>query len=396
MRTNTVAAGVGGFVVALAVIGIGYLVFGGGKKPTPAPDRTGQTSPQPGAKGPSAKPDATKPDPTRPKPPAARTPVPPITAPKVAAGDLAGYIADLLRQYDELMGQQYDQPGALTLGERRRRIDEIVQALAKLGPEGVPALLDAVRREALANDTPRQTILVQALAQVPGTEATRALAEILSTAQWGVQMAVVAQLAARGAEGYQALEDRLAIEQDYRVRGAILKQIGQRGDARSMEIIARLARTDPDENVRRAAVRQLAASTDPEAVRTLEDLARSSPDVSVRQAAIQGYAQAAGERSVLFLDQTAQSDPNLHVRSVAILGLQVVGGNGSDEALRVLQRIANDQRQSADIQARARGAVAAVERQRQGGPSVGAQIRGGLRPVSGDGLKPLQPTGEEP
>jgi len=390
MRKNTLAAGIGGFVVALCVVGLGYLFLGQrGRSPRSPLEDDHATAPGRDASQPTRR-SPTGPIPRRrtiKAPRVAQKPVPPApTDPRA----IEKRIAELLARYDEIMSAGTRPGTGLSLSERRRRIDQLVRELAARGEKGVPFLLAALRQDALANNTPREMLVVRALARIPGAEATRALKEVLASSQWGVQMAVVAQLAGRGPEGIQALKDRLLVEGDFRVRGAILKQIGRSGDPGAMELIARLARDDPDPNVRRAAVRQLAMSKDPATVRTLEDLARAAQDISVRQAAIQAYAQAAGPNAVVILQDILQSDPNLRVRSVAILGLQVVG---TEEALLALQQVADDQTQTADVRARARGAVAAVNRQRSGGSSVGANIRGQLKPITGPGLRPLRPIG---
>jgi len=267
----------------------------------------------------------------------------------------------------------------------------------------VPAItpmMDALRQDMRRNDrADRQAAVIRAIGQIPGPEALNALAEVLTAADaWPVKQQAVAQLGRRGAEGVAALTRHLEREQDFRIRGSILKILGEEGTADAMALVARLARNDPDMNVRRAAVRALGKSKDPEAVRTLQDLARASDDMSLRQSAIQAYAAAAGAESVLVLSDLVRADPNIRVRSVAVMGLQMVGGNGVDEAVSVLRQVADDPSQTEDIRARARGALAAIERQRAGGgqqPQGEIPLKSPLTPMGGNNLGPLKPVGQD-
>ncbi|MHC4391273.1 MAG: HEAT repeat domain-containing protein, partial [Planctomycetota bacterium] len=314
---------------------------------------------------------------------------------ELGEGEIEQRVAALLKEYDEIVLQT---GRARSIQERRQMIDSIRARLIALGPAAVPALMAAIQQDLGTGRTDRPSTIIEALAEIPGPEALGALSEILASggSPWGIKLSAVAQLARRDEEGMKLLREQVQRESDYRIRGAILKQLGKSGDPESMRLIAQLAKNDPDIHVRRAAVRALSGTGDDgtpasqEAMRVLEDIARFDSDVSVRQSAIQAYAAAAGEQAVL--NDLIQTDTNTRVKSVAILGLQRVN---SDEAVRILQTTADDPNQTEEIRQRARGALAGLERMRSGGQSGPTPVRDRLKPLDRDGgsLGPLRPIG---
>jgi HEAT repeat protein len=398
---NGLAAGVVGFVLALALAGMGYLFF---LSPTegdrerdpvsrPAPRAQRQTPAAGDVNLASAR---------------SRGPIDQPAAPEVAPAtttlseaDLRTRIQEILQEYDRVANAVAGASGSLgdeqirSLREREQRITELVKRLAALGPDAIPILLEVMEQDGRTGRIDRQTLLVRALGTMGGPEAVAALGKALDmTQQWGLRMSIVSQLAQHGgAEGLELLADRLAIEPDARVRGAILKFVGQQRTPEAAALAARLARSDQDANVRIAAIRALGDAGDIAiAAPVLEELARTGDNLAVRQNAVQVYGRLMREQGIPLLEDLLRGDPNLRIRSVAILSLQEIGGQ---QATAALQAAANDPLQSEDVRARARGALAALERMERGGaPAIGTRIQG-LKPVRVEGLKPIGELGQD-
>src|SRR5688572_7136772 len=230
MRKNVTLAVITGVVIAAAVAGMGWLMLRG----EPAPRRTADT---PVARvEPNGRKAALPPPRKVESPKVAPKKEPAVEKPKAGGVDICKLVDDLLREYDTVIvdGGQLNVPEVdriYSLRERAARIDKIVEKLATLGIEAIPCLMDALRADARSNRVDRQTVVVRALAKIPGCkEPIDALAEALTASDaWGVKMTVVAQLAESPCpEGMNLLCQRVEIEQDFRIRGAILKFIGQK------------------------------------------------------------------------------------------------------------------------------------------------------------------------
>jgi HEAT repeat protein len=396
MQRNAQLAVVTALVVAGAVVGLGFLLMQGDPARRPAgpsvavePRKAARPAPPP-----------PRVEPKRPAAPAAKPAAPAPAAAPVETADACAKVEEILREYDALVSER--QPGGASdlnaisnLRERSLKIDQIVEKLAALGPPAVPCLADALRADARAQRIDRQTLEVRALAKIPGRPSLEALAEALVASDaWGVKMTVVAQLAENGgADGLAILAQRLEMEQDFRIRGAILKFLGQRKSEAGILAARRLAQSDENPNVRIAALRALDETRDLGSLGVIEERMRMDPDVAVRQNAIQVYGRIAREQGLTTLDEILRNDPNLRIKSVSILALQEMAGEGSDSARAALERTANDPNQSEDVRARATGALAGVDRARQGTglPSVGAKLE--ASEPTGSGVKPLQSLG---
>lgn len=404
MAKNVILAGVGGFVFALALAGLAFLMFG-----------KGDVSSQPVALGPqmAVQPNAVQPlnpgisarkvDPRKVR--AAKTG--PVHQPE-SASDLRAELERILREYDEVVlhGRTSNTSAAeriQSLRERSARIDALVAELAALGDEAVAAMLEVLSGDIASNRTDRQSFLVRGLAQMASPKAIAALGEALSMAtSWGLKMTVVAQLAQHGGDvGYQLLADRIVGEPDARVRAAMLKFIGRKQTREAAELAARLARSDPDPNVRIAASRALGESGDVfVAGPVLEEIARTADNLAVRQNAVQTYARMMGEQGILVLEDLVRNDANVRIKVVVLLSLQEIGG---DRVKQVLTATAEDPGQSADVQARARSALAALERRARApdASGVGGGVAGsgeriqGLKPMKLEGLKPIGAPGNK-
>lgn len=378
MGKNTWFLGAMGFVVALAVVALGYLVMRG------PPLRKIEPENLPSRK--IAKKPLLLTMPVAPKPGAAPKPaLAPL--PKLGESDLAKKIEEYLKEYDEIVNDPGSGPSdadrIATLRDRQQRLDKLVEKIAALGAEAVPLLAqvltggDARRADVVG----RQTVVIRALSRIPGKEALAALGDALRTLDsFTLKMTIVAQLADNGgAEGADILAGRLAGETDPRVRSRILNYLGQQKGGKSIAMIARAATDDENPNVRIAAIRALGEASDPSTAGVLEQIARTSDDIGCRQNAIQIDARLVKEQAILMLQDFLTNDPNLRIKSVAILALQEVGG---DRARAVLDATMNDASQTDDVRARARGAIAMLDRQAQ------AAANGDTLPKI-EGLKPI-------
>ncbi len=400
MRRSALLFAVTGFAIALAVVAIGSLLLGGGDRddrfdPAPPLARKPEKRAAPAPRLVPLPARATGGARAREERPPAAPELPPEPAP----GDLRGRIAALLREYDQIINETSgsgpaDADRISTLRERQQRLDKLVAELAALGPEAVPILIDLVRGDAHRPDLiGRQTILVRAIARIPGPEALAALGDALAASEsYTLKMTLVTQLAEnRGSEGIEILSRRIHLEADPRVRSRILTYLGRQKSPEAVLLISRVAQADPDPNVRIAAIRALGEAADPGTVPLLESIARTAEDVGCRQNAIQIYARLARDTSIPTLEDLLRNDPNLRIRAVAILALQEVGG---ERARAALEAAANDPGQSEDVRARARGALAALEREAraaasgQPAPSFDRKLEG-LRPIDVDGIRTI-------
>jgi len=394
MSRNLVLVGITTVAVAGAVAGLGWLFSKGG----PSRRALDTAAVVDVKRGPRVAPPPARVEPKK-QAPGPSTPKDAAPAPETAPADVCAKVDELLRAYDAIVTPQMAPNGSpdlnviTNLRERNNKIEVIVEQLAALGPPAVPCMVDAIRLNARLNRVDVQSNLVRALAKIPGRASLEALAELLSVSDaWGVKMSIVAQLADHGGpEGLAILAQRLEREQDFRIRGAILKYLGQGKSEAGILAARRLAQSDENPNVRTAALRALDESKDKGSLAVIEERARLDEEIMVRQNAIQVYGRVAGEQGLAVIEEFLRSDPNFRIKTVAILALQEMAINGADQARASLERYANDPTQSEDVRARATGALAGVDRGRQGTglPSVGAKLEGvdpgsrGLRPLQG-------------
>lgn len=367
MRKNVQLASLSAALVALAVIAIGFLLFRNPPPVRPAPE------PPPAVRRPSAPKPAPAgvvlaEAPAAPRPAAVAAPLPPL-----GETDIARRVEELLREYDAIVNEPLGSPADVdrvaTLRDRQQRLDKLVEKLAALGAPAVPVLDAVLKADGMKPELiGRLTIVVRALARIPGKESVRALGDSLGASDnFTLKMTVVLHLAEHGgAEGGEILARRLASEQDPRVRARILSVLGQHRGAEALPVLERVARDDPTPTVRVAAIRALGDAKDPQAARTLELIARTNDDVSCRQNAIQIYGRIMKEEGLPLLEDLVRNDSNVRIKAVAVIALQEVKG---DRARQILESVANDPAQGEDIRARARGALAALDREAQAAAS---------------------------
>jgi HEAT repeat protein len=391
-----------GFVLALAVVALGYLFMRGPALRKIEPDPTPPPRAQARKKFPLIEKTAKG---SREAPaPAAKPEPPPL--PKLGESELAKRIQELLAEYDEIVadvpGISNDADRIATLKERQARLDRLVEKMAALGPDAVPLLAQVIgegdsRRAEIVG---RQTIVIRALARIPGKAALEALGDALRTSDsFTLKMTIVAQLAENaGPAGVEVLSDRLPQETDARVRSRIVNYLGQQKGPKALLTISKEATDDENPNVRIAAIRALGELADPSSAGVLERIARTSDDIGCRQNAIQIDARVVKEQAIPMLQDFLQNDPNLRIKSVAILGLQEVGGASARAAL---ESAANDPSQSEDVRARARGALAMLDRQAAsaaGGEPPPIQFDGkiqGLKPLTSGPVRSIGPVGDK-
>jgi hypothetical protein len=390
-----------GLAVALAVVGLGYLVTRGSNPPLerPVPDDVSAPRKAPERRGAPTLPPAAR-SAARPAP-ASRASAAAAPAP-APAGDLAAEIEAILREYDRIVADvplgPNDADRIASLRERAQKLDKLVERLAALGPGAVPLLAALLRGgdASRADVVGHQTLAIRALSRIPGKEALSALGDALAAVEsFTLKMTIVAQLAENGGrDGTDILADRLGAEQDPRVRSRILNYLGQQKDARALMTVTRAATDDADPNVRIAAIRALGEAADPSTGPVLERIARTNEDIACRQNAIQIYARLAKDQATPLLEDLLRNDQNLRIKAVAVLGLQEVGGERSRA---ILESVANDPSASEEVRARARGAVALLDRQgQQGGVEIGVERKiEGMKPINVGGLKPITPLGEK-
>lgn len=394
MPRNFLLVAVGALVVFAAVAGTGWLFLRG----QPAPRRV--SSDTPAAPGPRKRTQVEVPagPPKGPKPPAAKGPnlVPPKTS---APADVCKALDALLAEYETISldgnaGAVASVDRLQTLRERSQKIEKIVEQITALGCAAIPCISDAIRADGRVGKIERQANLVRAVSRMPCCrEVTAALADAYqSTDAWGTKMAIITQLAeANCPEGIDFLCSRIDAEQEFRLRGAILKLLANKKAPCASLAAQRIATQDENPNVRVAAIRALAESEDQTARLVLEDRARSDPDVTVRQNAIQAYGRIFKDQGIPLLEDLLRTDPNIRIKSMAILALQELL---TPEARRILERTANDPTAGEDVRARATGALAAMDRMQNGSglPSVGAKLDA-IEPINIDRMKPLAPIG---
>ncbi|MGE5800846.1 MAG: HEAT repeat domain-containing protein [Gemmatimonadota bacterium] len=239
-----------------------------------------------------------------------------------------------------------------TLGENLPTAEAVtvLKAIATGDPEG------DVRREA-----------IETLGQAaPTAETVRFLASIAKDDRnEDAQREAIETLAEIGELGMPAVIDiaRTHASPDVR-RTAIEEVAGHVPPAEALDLLAQIARRDPDADVQRAAVENLGQLHDDRAYRLLVEFARTHPVSDVRREAIETLGETGRTDSVIvILDAVAQGSDDQDVAREAIETLAEL-----DDA-RALARVARIARRgSGDIDARR----AAIEQYAENAPSDSA------------------------
>ena len=108
-------------------------------------------------------------------------------------------------------------------------------------------------------------------------------------------------------------------------------------DPRSVEILLRVARTDPDSTVRAEAAETIGEVQTPQSIPALTDLVRQSPDPEVRREAAEAFGSQPAERAVPAIEAVVATNEYQDVVSEAVEALGEIDAPGVVE---VLTRIA--------------------------------------------------------
>jgi HEAT repeat protein len=109
-------------------------------------------------------------------------------------------------------------------------------------------------------------------------------------------------------------------------------------DPRSVEILLRVARTDPDSSVRTEAAETIGEVQTPQSIPALTDLVNQSTDPSVRREAAEGFADQPAERALPALERVIATSEYDDVLSEAV---EALGELGDPAALALLLQTAN-------------------------------------------------------
>ena len=109
-------------------------------------------------------------------------------------------------------------------------------------------------------------------------------------------------------------------------------------DPRSVEILLRVARTDPDSSVRSEAAETIGEVQTPESIPALTDLVRESPDSAVRREAAEGFADQPAARALPAIEAVIATIDEDEVLNEAI---EALGDLGDPAALSLLLQTAN-------------------------------------------------------
>lgn len=112
-------------------------------------------------------------------------------------------------------------------------------------------------------------------------------------------------------------------------------------DPRSVEILLRVARTDPDSHVRSEAAETIGEVQVPQSIPALLDLVTSSPDLDVRREAAEGFGEQPANRALPAIEQVVASVDDEDVLNEAI---EAIGELRDQAALPLLVQIANTHR----------------------------------------------------
>lgn len=204
---------------------------------------------------------------------------------------------------------------ALYTSEKAQQIREAAFAgmLQASGKSALPSVVDAIRD----GDAASQPIALHLAAQLPGIEATKALAALAADAKLPVQLALIDCLA-------------------------------QRGDPAALPVVVALAKS-PDATVRMAAIAALGKTGDESAVQLLAEKAASSDGAernTARQSLLDLNHGAVTERIVALLESASPQMKSELIRAL--------GGRGDQSAtpkLLELARQANEKERADSLQA---------------------------------------------
>jgi HEAT repeat protein len=104
-------------------------------------------------------------------------------------------------------------------------------------------------------------------------------------------------------------------------------------DPRSVEILLRVARTDPDSSVRAEAAETIGEVQTPQSIPALTDLATESPDPAVRREAAEAFADQPAERAIPAIERVIATSEDAEVVSEAVEALGDIDGPGVVDTL---------------------------------------------------------------
>ena len=180
------------------------------------------------------------------------------------------------------------------------------------------------------------------------------------------------------------------------IRNEAAEGFGHHHDPRSVEILLRVARTDPMSEVRAEAAETIGEVQTPQAIAALIDLVNDSDDPEVRREAAEAFGEQPPEQALPALERVIAGNNDDDVLNEAV---EALGELDDPRALDVLMRIIWEH-PSEEIQREAvetigdrdedAGAVAALERILRDHPSEGVQTEAidTLADVSGQALHP--------
>ena len=207
-------------------------------------------------------------------------------------------------------------------GPWARRIAGLSGLVKVSGERALPVLV-----EALGSDSPTvQAAALGLVRELPGREATEALARRLEGLEAKRQALVLDLLAERGDRSAAPAVAKLIGSRDQTVRAAAIRAMGKLGDASSVETLARLAATG-DRAVRGAARESLARLSGPgveeRILALVSNRARGEPALRVELIGAVAARRSEGATRVLV---AAAADADSKVRRAAFDALALVGG----------------------------------------------------------------------
>ncbi len=247
-------------------------------------------------------------------------------------------VADLLAKFGEIFSyageMDYEQAKAL-IADRKAKVDEIVKALAALGPGGARAMSEAYAEE--GSGTQQQLAMIEALGLIEDEEASDVLGTLYAgDDRYSLQREVLGSLARRtDAESEAVLTGILASEDDKRLRAGAASALG--GRATAVPALASLvASSQEDSEVKQEAVHAIGRAGTEEAKTVLTETASAEGNTLLRKTAIQELARSYGSAAVPQLEPMLK-DPDEAVRQSAIRAL---GRIGTPEAFALIQNVA--------------------------------------------------------
>lgn len=203
--------------------------------------------------------------------------------------------------------------------------------------ESVALLRAMVTRETVASDASEQSTL-SALALHADPSAEQALEGFAASGQpTAVRKRAAFWLgAARGDEGFHALQRLLRTETDNAFRRELVFPISLGRNPESADILIQLARNDASADVRKQAMFWLGQKAGSRTAETLSEAASSDPDTDVKKRAVFALSRMPADEGVPRLIDVARNNRNPEVRRQAMFWL---GQSNDPRALAYLEEV---------------------------------------------------------